>query len=138
MIKLDYEEMEQEAKDDVASVFKLGGGVDINTIPGHYPNEDYELAMSILTYRDSIYGLTSNLDANVIEERVKNATAAMLDVTKAIEKLKVAKQLDGIQTLEPHEIAYLNIAAGLNQIFKSFIERIENHGRSEHECSHEE
>ena len=58
----------------------------------------------------------------------------MLDVTKAVEKLKLAKQLDGVKTLEPHEIAYLNIAAGLNQIFKSVIERIEKHA----DCTHKE
>ena len=133
MVKSDTP-MEATKEDIISPVFKLGGGIDINTIPGHYPNEDYELAMTIIKYRDSINNLRSSSEPNSIDEWIKNTSAAMLDVTKAVEKLKLAKQLDGVKTLEPHEIAYLNIAAGLNQIFKSVIERIEKHA----DCTHKE
>ena len=142
MIKLDEDAVvETNSSDSISSAFKLGGGIDINTIPGHYAKEDFELANSIIIYRDAINKLMASINADEVEDRAKDATAAMLDVTKAIEKLKVAKRLDGVKTLEPHEVAYLNIVAGLNQLFKSYIERIENHGGSESECeccSHKE
>ena len=133
MIKID-DTMENTALNEAASTFKLGGGLDINKIPGKYANEDYELAKNILVYRDAINNLIVSADTATIEAGVKKATSAMFDVTTSIEKLKAAKRLDGVKTLDPHEIAYLNIVGGLNQLFKNYIERIEGHGESGTEC----
>ena len=138
MIKIDDDNVITAPSNTLASAFKLGGGIDINTIPGHYKKEDFELANNIIAYRDAVNNLMSYSTATEAQSRIKDATQTMIDVTNSIEKLKTAKRLDGVKTLEPHEVAYLNIAAGLNQIFKSYIERIENHGESGHDsCSHE-
>lgn len=140
MIELDNEVVNDQGLDDkISSVFKLDGGLDINTIPGHYKKEDYEIGKAILNYRDKLQEFRSSVVISVEDALTKSdeATKAMLDLTHAIDKLKLAKTIDGIQTLEPFESALLNIAAGLNQQFKDYIERIENDGRSEsNTCCH--
>ena len=140
MIELDDEVLNDQGLDGkISSVFKLDGGLDINTIPGHYKKEDYEIGKAILNYRDKLQEFLSSKSISVEDALSKSeeATEAMLDVTHAIDKLKLAKTMDGVQTLEPFESALLNIAAGLNQQFKDCIERIENDGRSEsNTCCH--
>lgn len=133
MIELDEVSNDQGLDDKISSVFKLDGGLDINTIPGHYKKENYDIGKAILNYRDKIQEFLSSKPVSVEDALSKSeaATDAMLDVTHAIDKLKLAKTMDGVQTLEPFESALLNIAAGLNQQFKDCIERIENDGRSE-------
>lgn len=134
MIELDDISIDQESDDAIASVFKLGGELDINSIPGHYKNEDYAIVKAILNYRDK---LQEFLSSKFSEPKIKPVTDAMLDVTNTIEKLKFAKNMDGVQTLEPHERAYLNIAASLNQQYKNYIERMDNDGRTESDrCCH--